>query len=191
MNDKYFQPLHIPNLEIIQQKVYSCITADMLSKSLMTFTKRHATEIFEQINSITELTDFLKAMNWYEYHVDYAVNVMHPLNELDIHKDPMPSYYNTVRMLIPVYGCKNTLINFYKTKIDPITEHTISSTGDILPYLKYYEKDCELVTALELLEPVLINTQNPHGIKNNNINITRINLLVDFNSNIDFSPYFT
>lgn len=177
-----FLPVDFPGWTSLQRQVLEILNAlQMRDKEAITFTRDYRPDAFEQIRKIPELNAFLDSWGLQDSLHDLIINVIGPDGSFDIHEDPKLPEVAHHRILIPILNCKNTYTQFYATDKRPSVFEYISDDGDVHPYLRFDESDCELTHRLELTSPHIVNTTPPHGVINLN-NSFRINLWLDFNT---------
>lgn len=174
MNACYKQ-LDIQNLDIIRKKTLKlCPGKD--------WTYTHIFRIdnnIERFYEISELTEELKRLGFYGHVYEFALLVVKPKEEVLIHSDTGFTYsFN-----IPILGCSNTTITWYKSNGTPTPHKTAQNSV----YLVYQPETCEAIDSFDMSTPAVINVKIPHKIVNNNPNLAlpRITLLVRIAKDIE------
>ena len=174
MNPCYKQ-LEIQNLDIIRKKTLElCPVKDWTYTHIF-----HIDNDIERFYKISELTEELKRLGFYGKIFRFALLVVKPKEEVPIHSDTGFTYsFN-----IPIMGCENTTITWYKSSGNPIPRKTAQNSV----YLVYPSETCEAIDTFDMRTPAVINVKIPHKITNNNVNMTlpRITLLIRINKDVD------
>jgi len=167
--EDFYKPVHIENLIEIQQEVLKLIPENLLNQTTLTYIK-NSKEIFL---SIPVLHDFLKSKIMHWSVMDIAVNITTGNTNGNIHVDSGPYIYS---LNIPIIGCENTWINFFKADSD-YKIITIENKGKTHNFFKYTEDQCELIYEVETNRPYILGTKTPHKVINKS-DQTRIMLLI-------------
>jgi len=165
----FYKPMDIENLIEIQQEVLKLIPQNLLNQTTLTYIE-NSKEIFL---NIPVLIDFLKSkkMNWSVG--DIAVNITQGHDAGNFHVDSGPYKHS---LNIPILGCENTWINFFKVNAD-YKVVTIENQGKTHHFFRYTEDQCELIYEAETSNPYLLGVKTPHRVINKS-NQTRIMLLI-------------
>ena len=107
----FYKPVLIPKLASIQQQALKLIPEKLLGYTNLTYIE-NSKEIFL---SIAELSEFLKSKKVYESVGSIAVNVTIGQGAGNFHKDSGPYKHS---LNIPIIGCNDTYINFFKVNSD-------------------------------------------------------------------------
>jgi hypothetical protein len=175
-NPDFYRPIHIENLKEIQEEVMNLLPEKLLTYSSLTYIENNK-EIFLSSN---KLSDYLKSKKIYDTTGAIAVNITKGFGAGTYHVDSGPYKHS---LNIPISGCENTWINFFKVNSD-YTTVTVENDGLAHRYFRYTEDQCELIYEAETSVPYLLGTKTPHRVINKSNN-TRVMLLVRLFS----SPY--
>jgi hypothetical protein len=165
----FYKPVDIENLIEIQQEVLKLIPENLLDKTTLTYIENNK-EIFLKI---PVLIDFLKSkkMNWSVGSI--AVNITQGYDAGNFHMDSGPYKHS---LNIPIIGCENTWINFFKVNADYKVVN-VENQGKTHHFFRYTEDQCELIYEAETSNPYLLGVKTPHRVINKS-NQTRIMLLI-------------
>jgi len=167
--EDFYKPVHIENLSEIQQEVLKLIPENLLDKTMLTYIE-NSKEIFL---SIPVLIDFLKSKNMYNSVMDIAINITQGNTNGNIHIDSGPYKHS---LNIPIIGCDNTCIDFFKANSD-YTVVTVENKGKTHHFFKYTEDQCDLIYEGDTSVPYILGTKTPHRVVNKS-DQTRIMLLI-------------
>jgi hypothetical protein len=179
---KYYSPIQIENLKIIQEKVFKHFPKEDLLKKEALFYIPNNLNVFL---NIPELKAELDKLNWTTYVFGIGFYILGPTDGSHIHVDSNTFNYS---FNIPILNCENTFVNFFKTDKEPKKE-VFKLYDTFINYNKFEKVDCKLVDQLEMVTPHVINVQEPHNIVNNNIK-PRITLLIRLRPELDLSYLF-
>jgi hypothetical protein len=175
---KYYHPIEINNLAVIQQKVYSLFPRNELRQTKLFYPPDN----LNMFLSIPELKEELDRLEWTPHVDSFAFYIVQKTNGSTLHTDTGDRTYS---FNIPIKGCANTKVNFYTTTSEPV----LQSHTSIVDYHKYEIENCTLVDSLEMTTPHVINVKEVHNISNNSY-IPRITLLVRLKNTIDINHIF-
>jgi hypothetical protein len=165
----FYKPVHIENLNEIQQEVLKLIPEYLLDKTTLTYIENNR-EIFLKVAA---LRDFLKSKKMFDSVGSIAVNVTVGKDAGTYHMDSGPFKHS---LNIPIIGCENTWINFFKVNSD-YTIAKVNNKGKTHQYFRYTEDQCELIYEAETYEPYILGVKTPHRVVNNG-DQTRIMILI-------------
>ena len=176
---KYYHPVEIDNLPIIQEKVYALFPRTMLRVTRLFYMPDNLNLFF----GIPELKHELDKLGWTP-HVDmFGFYIIQKTEGSTLHTDTGDRTYS---FNIPIKGCLNTKLNFYTSESVPVrSQHTPD-----VSYNKYEPENCTLVDSLEMNIPHVINVKEVHNIVNTNYQ-ARITLLVRLKNTLDLSHIFS
>jgi hypothetical protein len=160
--DELYKNIIIPNLEVIQKELLNCIAHDYKKE-----TKPHAFNYTE--GYMWAKCPFL--MSWLKLKSKLPLRLLRfyitpPHQSLGAHidgggHDPIVSF----GMNIPVAGCNNTFMTWYKCDADNLrNDYPAGYLGGTHP--KDYS-NLEVIESLELIKPCFANNSIMHGVKNN------------------------
>ena len=175
---KYYAPIHLENLNIIQQKVFNLFPKENLNKGILFYIPNNLELFF----NIPELKNELDKLGWLDYVHSFGFYIVQKTKGSTHHTDTGDIIYS---FNIPIYNCINTFVNFYKTSVEPIK----ISLPNQVTYCRYNPTDCVLVDSLEMTSPHVINVKQVHNIVNNN-NYPRITLLVRLKKELSLDHLF-
>ena len=179
---KYYSPIHLENIDIIQQKVFDIFPKSELSCKEKLFYIPDNLKIFF---NIPELKSELDNINWSQYVHSFGFYVINKTLGTPIHIDTGNSVYS---FNIPILNCVNTYVNFYKTDKEPIKKSYIAY-NKIIDYYSFNPIDCVLQNKLEMTTPHVINVKEIHNVTNNNP-LPRITLLIRLKKEINLDHLF-
>lgn len=165
----FYKPVHIENLSGIQQGVLKLIPEYLLNRTTLTYIE-NSKNIFL---GVSELSDFLKSNKMYDSVGSIAVNVTVGKSTGNYHVDSGPYEHS---LNIPIMGCENTWINFFKVNSD-YTIVKVENRGKTHQFFRYTEDQCELIYEAETSKPYMLGVKTPHRVVNNS-DQTRIMLLI-------------
>jgi len=165
----FYKPIHIENLAEIQQEVLQLVPKNLLNRTTLTYIENNK-EIF--LGSAA-LLDFLKSKKMYDSVGAIAVNVTVGKGAGNYHVDSGPFKHS---LNIPIIGCENTWINFFKVNSD-YTIVKVENQGKTHHFFRYTEDQCELIYEAETSEPYILGVKTPHRVVNKS-DQTRIMILV-------------
>lgn len=168
-NEDFYKPIHIENLAEVQQEVLKKIPENLLGSSNLTYIENNK-NIFL---SIPVLYDFLKSIQMQRSVLSVAVNITKGNNKGNIHVDSGLFKHS---LNIPILGCENTCIDFFKANSD-YEIITINNQGKSHHFFRYSEDQCELIYKGDTAVPYILGTKTPHRVVNNS-DKTRIMLLI-------------
>ena len=167
--DDFYKPVDIENLNEIQQEVLKSIPKNLLTKTTLTYIE-NSKEIFL---GIPVLRDFLKSKTMHWSVGDIAINITQGLDSGNFHMDSGPFKHS---LNIPIIGCENTWINFFKVDSD-YKVVTVENQGKTHHFFRYTEDQCELIYEAETNQPYILGVKTPHRVINKS-DQTRIMLLI-------------
>ena len=179
---KYYSPINLDNLNIIQEKVFEVFPKTELSSAQNLFYLPDNLNIFL---NIPELRNELDKLNWTQYVHSFGFYIINHSYGTPLHTDSGTSQYS---FNIPILNCKNTFVNFYKTNKEP-TKISYMAFGKLIDYYKYNVTDCVLKDKLELTTPHVINVKEVHNVINVNP-LPRITLLIRLKKQINLDHLF-
>ena len=179
---KYYSPVPIDNLKIIQEKVFEYFPKEKLSTKEALFYVPDNKNIFL---SIPELKLELDKLNWTPYILAIGFYIIAPTDGSPIHVDSTSFSYS---FNIPILNCEDTYVNFYRANKEP-KKQIYSMYGTSMNYYKFDSAECELSDSLEMLTPHIINVREAHNIVNKNTK-SRITLLIRLRNELDLSHLF-
>lgn len=165
----FYKPVHIDNLAEIQQEVLKLIPENLLNQTTLTYIENNK-EVFLGIPS---LYDFLKSKTMHWSVGNIAINITQGQDAGNYHMDSGPFKYS---LNIPIVGCENTWINFFKVDGD-YKVVTVENKGKTHHFYRYTEDQCELIYEAETNQPYLLGVKTPHRVVNKS-DQTRIMLLI-------------
>jgi hypothetical protein len=170
---KYYSPVYLEKLDIIQEKVFEFFPKDQLTKSNLFYVPNN----LELFLSIPELKSELDKLNFTESVHSFAFYVVQKTSSLGTthHIDTGDRTYS---FNLPILNCNNTFVNFYKTNEAPVEKMLPNK----VTYYWYDPTKCKLVDNLEMIQPHIINIKEVHNIVNIN-NAPRITLLIRLKNN--------
>ena len=164
--------IHLDNLDIIVKESLKLFPDDKKDNTGLFYINNNR-ELFLRIPELKNNLDRLELTNHVYGFGFYIVFDRSPLN---IHHDNGDIIYS---LNLPLAGCKNTYVNFYKSSSAPTELLTINGNK----YFSYIKEDCELIDQLELTDPHIINVKIPHAVVNKNKE-PRITLLIRLNPTV-------
>lgn len=167
--EDFYKPVHIEHLDEIQEEVLKLIPENLLNNTNLTYIE-NSKKIFL---SVAPLYDFLKRKNMHQAVMNIAVNVTKGHTNGNIHMDSGPYKHS---LNIPIIGCENTCIDFFKVN----GEHkvvAVNNYGKQHHFFKYTEDQCELIYEGDTSIPYILGTKTPHRVLNKSDQI-RIMLLI-------------
>jgi hypothetical protein len=167
--DEFYKPVHIDNLDEIQKEVLKLIPENLLDQTTLTYIE-NSKEIFL---SIPALYNFLKSKAIHQSVMNIAINITQGHKQGNIHVDS--GLYNH-SLNIPIIGCENTCINFFKSNSD-YKVITVENKGKTHHFFKYTDDQCELIYEGDTSIPYILGTKTPHRVVNKS-DQTRIMLLI-------------
>ena len=167
--EDFYKPVHIENLTEIQQEVLKLIPEHLFDQTTLTYIE-NSKNIFL---AIPILRDFLKSKNVYNSVMDIAINITQGNTNGNIHIDSGPYKHS---LNIPIIGCDDTCINFFKANSD-YDVITVENKGKTHHFFKYTEDKCELAYIGDTSVPYILGTKTPHRVVNKQ-HQTRIMLLI-------------
>jgi len=179
---KYYSPIKLDNLKIIQGKVLEVFPKTELSSKENLFYLPDNLTIFL---NIPELKYELDKLNWTDQVHSFGFYIIQHSYGTPLHKDSGTCQYS---FNIPILNCENTFVNFYKTDKEP-TKTSYMAFGKLIDYYKYNVTDCVLKDKLELTMPHVITVKEVHNIINTNI-LPRITLLIRLKKEINLDHLF-
>jgi hypothetical protein len=165
----FYKPVNIENLKEIQKEVLKLIPENLFNQTTLTYIE-NSKEIFL---GIPALYDFLKSKTMHWSVGDIAINITQGSDAGNFHMDSGPYKHS---LNIPIVGCENTWINFFKVDGD-YKVVAIENKGKIHHFFRYTEDQCELIYEAETSQPYLLGVKTPHRVINKS-DQTRIMLLV-------------
>lgn len=163
-----YLPVYFENLEHIQSRVLDFFPND----------KRHGQSLFyikdnvKHFLSIPELKDNLDRLRVREY-VNLIGFYYIPTTTVSGTFKHIDYGDNNYSLNVPISGCNNTWVNFYKSDIEPVLKY--NNAG-----VRYYHCDqesCILTERFEMNHPYVINVKTIHNVVNTNPE-PRITLLI-------------
>jgi len=179
---KYYSPINLDNLNIIQEKVLEVFPKSELSSKQNLFYLPDNLYIFL---NIPELRNELDKLNWTQYVHSFGFYIISQTYGTPLHTDSGICQYS---FNIPILNCENTFVNFYETNKEP-TKTSYMAFGKLIDYYKYNPSDCILKDKLELTIPHVINVKEVHNITNVN-SLSRITLLIRLKKEINLDHLF-
>lgn len=167
--EDFYKPIRIENLAEIQQEVLKKIPENLLATNNLTYIENNK-DIFL---SIPVLYDFLKSIQMQKSVLSIAVNITKENIKGNIHVDS-GLYKHSLN--IPILGCENTCIDFFKASNNYETI-TINNHGKSHHFFRYSEDQCELIYKGDTAVPYILGTKTPHRVVNKS-DKTRIMLLI-------------
>lgn len=167
--DDFYKPVVIENLIEIQQEVLKLIPENLLNKTTLTYIE-NSKEIFL---NIPVLNDFLRSKKMYWSVGNIAINITQGHDAGNFHMDSGPFKHS---LNIPIIGCENTWINFFKVNGD-YKIVTVENKGVAHHFFRYTEDQCELIYEAETIRPYMLGVKTPHRVINKS-DQTRIMLLI-------------
>jgi len=179
---KYYIPIQIQNLEIIQQKVLDLLPEKYLEMSDLIYLES-IKEGPEKFKNISELHQVLKTLGWESHVISVGFMIAQTtVAEPKCHIDTGDSEFS---FNIPILNCKNTHVDFY-TSDKP-------STKKVLPHGTTYNHfnltDCVLVDKLEMTIPHLIKVKEIHSVTNLNSG-PRVTMLLRLSPKLNLDQLF-
>jgi hypothetical protein len=150
---KYYVPINIKNLEIIQQKVFELFPKSEINNTNLFYIPNNV----ELFLNIPELKIELDNLGWTNYISSFGFYIIQPMLETTIHIDSGPSVYS---FNIPILNFNNTYVNFYTTSTEPTKKFTPNGVS----YYYYNPKLCESVDKLEMITPHVVKIKHPHNV---------------------------
>lgn len=176
---KYYHPIEINNLSVIQQKVYGLFPRNELRHTKLFYPSDNVNMFL----NIPELKEELDRLGWTQHVDSFAFYIVQKTNGSTLHTDTGDRKYS---FNIPIKGCTNTKVNFYTTDSESVLQEHTSRVD----YNKYEIEECTLADSLEMTIPHVITVKEVHNITNPN-HIPRITLLVRLKSTVDLNHLFT
>lgn len=170
-----FKFLDFENYQQIQNIIKSRIPTNL-------FTASSSSVSYPSLNltNIPELVTEMGRMGLLQFWRSSAVIVVKPAGSLPIHVD---SGNHVWSLNFPIHNTANTFTVYYNTNIEP-TE--MEATPGSSAYKKFFPEDCiESEEKFELNRPVLMRTDIPHTVINNN---SEARISIGFRLNLDFDP---
>ena len=179
---KYYSPIYLEQLDIIQEKVFNIFPKSELSSKENLFYIPDNVKVFFDIS---ELKSNLNAMNWSQYVHSFGFYVINKTYGTPIHIDSGNSLYS---FNIPILNCKNTFVNFYKTDKEPVKKSYVAY-NKIIDYYSFNPTECVLQDKLEMTTPHVIKVKEVHNVTNIN-DLPRITLLIRLKKEINLDYLF-
>ena len=157
-----YKKIKIPNFDVMTEEILKMIQPQISQKLRywdLPFTafQRHTPELFKYLTTnLHRLPILFRFYNTPAY------------SDLPIHTDNIETAKNKIALNIPLYGTKNTTMDYYVTDIDNLH---VTFTDGIKDYPIRLIKDnlpLTLIDSMELDSPTLIRTDILHGVRNNN-----------------------
>lgn len=167
--EDFYRPIKIDNLDKIQEEVLKRIPENLLKNSNLTYIENN-NKIFL---GIPELYDFLLSKKLLSSVGAIAINITKGHNNGNFHVDSGPYKHS---FNIPIIGCENTWINFFKVDTD-YKIVTVENKGKTHHFYRYTEEQCELIYEAETINPYLLGVKTPHRVINKS-DQTRVMLLI-------------
>ena len=175
---KYYSPVHINNLSIIQQKVFELFPKNQIDKNNLFYLANN----IELFLNIPELKIELDKLEWTEYIHSFGFYVVQKTNGSTIHTDTGNRNYS---FNIPILNCNNTFVNYYTTNSKPIRKVMPNNVD----YYYYDPAYCNLIDSFEMNSPHIINVLQLHNITNHNSG-PRITLLIRLKNELSLDHLF-
>jgi hypothetical protein len=175
---KYYTPIHIENLEVIQKKVFELFPKSELTKNNLFYIPSNV----ELFLSIPELKTELDRLELTEHIIHFGFYVLQTTSDQCPHIDSGDPVYS---FNIPIYNCENTFVNFYTVSSDPVERYLPNGVS----YYRVNLQDCKLADSLEMNQPYIINVKQAHCVVNKNPS-PRITLLIRLKKEVDLSRLF-
>lgn len=175
---KYYHPVELNNLSVIQKKVFKLVPLHNLNKTILFYLPNNL-EIFF---NIPELKAELDRLGWTEHVDSFGFYIVQKTNGSTLHTDTGSRTYS---FNIPIISCTGSRVNFYTTDSEPEVE--MHKEG--VDYNKYDIEKCTLVDSLEMTIPHIINVKEVHNISNPN-HSPRITLLIRMKNTVDLRHLF-
>lgn len=179
---KYYSPIHLEKLKIIQTKVFDIFPKTELSSKENLF---YIPDNLKLFFDISELKSELDNMNWSQYVHSFGFYVINKTYGTPIHIDSGDCLYS---FNIPILNCKNTFVNFYNTDKAP-TKKSYVAYNKIVDYYSFNPTDCALQDKLEMTTPYVIKVKEVHNVTNIN-SLPRITLLIRLKKEINLDHLF-
>jgi len=162
---KYYYPIEIPNLQIIQDKVFKLFPNEYISKRALFYLPN---ELFLNVTELKATLDTLGLTNSIR---KFGFMILPAGHRTALHVD---SGDTTFSLNIPIRNYVNTKVDFYTSTVEPVNTHDPNSP---LGFWEYNLKDCVHVDTIEMTGSNIINVKEIHMVTNNNI-LPRITLLI-------------
>ena len=173
----YF-PIHINNLDVIQQRILSVILKHTTLKESKFFYIP-----VQEILEIEELRSQINEIGLLKYIHSSAINLCYKGTPV-IHKDTGNFIYS---LNIPISGYANTHLSYFESHVEPKLKYVGSG---LVSYIEYDKESCTLIEKFETTGPVIVNTQIPHAFENFN-NEPRLFLLLRLNKQVSSSIWLS
>lgn len=157
-----YKKLDVPEIEVIINEILPLVSPQ-ISQNLRFWDFSSATAYQHCPNLVVYIFK-----NFYSFPVLIRFYNTPPFGELVPHIDNVDDAKNKIALNIPIYGTKNTLMNYYNsTEENTYLTHTGGKSHLPVQVIKDKNK-IELIDSLELDRPALVRTDVIHGVKNNN-----------------------
>lgn len=176
MKKSFYEFPYKRNIELISSKIYQWVIQEKILERNIFFTK---IDFKKLLNDVPELFDAIRYLELLPTN-GYIVSIR-PGFSADIHVD---SKNFKLRILFPVYNCKNTSTRFHNVpkefikfvKSNNLTYYTITDPG---PF--------DIIDEVELTTFTIINTQIPHSILKSNSALPdyRVSLTFEVENNLE------
>ena len=153
-----FKPINLNNLDIIQQKTIELIPQDDWTHTHLFYLDDNV----EKFLAIPELRSELTRLGLIDWIYSFALLVVKPYQKTPIHQDTGPITYS---FNLPILGCENTNIIWYKSSSKPEEHFTAQEKN----YWVYRSEDCTEIDRFDMSSPAIIDVKIPHEIVNLNI----------------------
>jgi hypothetical protein len=157
-----YKKIKIPNFDVMSEEILKMVQPQ-ISQNLrywdLPFTafQRHTPELFKYLTT-----------NFHRLPILFRFYNTPPYSDLPVHTDNIETAKNKIALNMPLYGTKNTTMDYYVTDKDNLH---VSYTDGIKDYPIRLLKDnlyITLIDSMELDSPSLIRTDILHGVRNNN-----------------------
>jgi hypothetical protein len=179
---RYYSPIRIGQLEVIQKKVFALFPTEYLGISNLFYIPDNVRQFLQ----IAELKQELDRLEWTDQLQSIAFNITRGSSTSPIHIDTGTSTYS---FNIPILNGERSFVVFYKTTVEPTYESYVACNEKVQTYYKYQPKDCIVVDKLEMTAPHVINVKEVHSVININP-LPRITLLIRLKAEINLNHLF-
>jgi hypothetical protein len=158
---KTHRKLPLSNFQAVRDDIRKLYPAEMIADYDGVFYSKtgNAIDFHSGVYVYTSLRDELEALGLLSFWKSTALIVSN--KELGIHSDGDPAFMHTI--VIPVWNTENTFTEFFRCDDGPVPT-ILNHTDHDVHYDSYSIERCEFIDSVEIIEPVVINTDVPHRV---------------------------
>lgn len=169
-----YRVIDLPNFIAIQQILRIFVSTLMLDDTDGVFPIVGGVDIHNEAKTIGPLVESLKSIGMYDSWV--ATSLVLTYNEIPVHKDNAHEFDYSLNL--PILNTEKTYTSFYRVTQPPVTKYLPNG----LPYDMYEKEYCEVIDAVEVNTPTLLNVKVPHGVTLGGGQVPRITLALRINN---------